>query len=168
MKKLTQKKLRKLFDYDKETGVFTRLIGVSYQHKKGTIAGGFDKSTGYIVIRIAGKLYYAHRLAWLYLYGDFPKNQIDHINHNKCDNSENNLRNTTQGENMKNASKYSNNKSGITGVIWNKREKRWKAWITVDSKQLSLGTHTEFHEAVNARKNAEVLYGFHKNHGKDL
>ena len=93
-KKLTQKKLQELFNYPMKTGAFI-WIGKRRGIKTNNIAGHLNKN-GYIHIMIDGKFYYAHRLAWLYVYGHFPKNQIDHINRNRSDNRISNLREVSQ------------------------------------------------------------------------
>jgi hypothetical protein len=97
--------------------------------------------------------------------GSIP-DEVDHINHNRTDNRWNNLRAVTSKSNSRNQSKSIKNKSGVTGVHWDNLRNRWIAQIHIDYKTVHLGTFVEFHEAVNARKNAEVLYGFHENHGK--
>ena len=66
-----------------------------------------------------------------------------------------------------NSKKKIDNTSGQTGVVWHKRDKKWQVNIRVSGKKVHLGYFIEFHEAVNARKNSEILYGFHENHGKD-
>ncbi len=164
MSSLTQAKLKKLFNYNKETGLFTRkeiLPGCIY--KINTIAGSLIH--GYVRIRIKKKHYSAHRLAFLYIKGYYPE-EVDHINQQKADNRWSNLREVSHGDNMKNKKQYKNNTSGVVGVSWAKHCNKWRAIITVEKKQISLGLFVEFHEAVNARKNAEVLYNFHENHGK--
>ena len=160
---VTQEELKKLFHYSEDSGVFTRIKITANCVKIGDIAGT-RSSTGYIKIRFGKKHYLAHRLAWLYVYGELPE-FIDHINHVRYDNRIENLRPATIKINGKNRSMNKNNKSGATGVRWHKGRNRWISQIKVDSRQVHLGSFTEYHEAVNARKNAEVLYGFHKNHG---
>jgi len=162
---ITQKKLKKLLKYKKKKGIFI-WKSRNGSKAKNSLAGSID-TNGYISIGILNEQYRAHRLAWLYVYGEFPKNHLDHINHDKLDNRISNLREVTNKTNHKNRTKNSNNTSGITGVSWNKLNKKWFAQIIIDKKNIYLGSFIEFHEAVNARKNAEVLYGFHKNHGKD-
>ena len=112
---LTQEQLKELFHYSPETGIFTRLKTTTGKNKAGTIPGG-DKSTGYIRIAINGKYYQAHRLAWLYMTGDFPKNCIDHINMIKTDNSWGNLRGATRSENNKNRNAQSNNRLQLKNI----------------------------------------------------
>lgn len=163
MNKLTQKRLKELLKYDKKSGIFTRKTGRGGK-KANDIAGSLHK-TGYIIINVDEKSYQAHRLAWLYVYGEMPKEQIDHINHIKTDNAIKNLRMATQKENSKNMSKSKKNTSGVTGVHWHNVAKRWCARINVDGKKIHLGLFAQFSDAVNARKNAEILHGYHENHG---
>ena len=76
---LTQDRLKELFNYDSATGVFTRIKTTSSRAMKGFIAGSVS-SHGYLRIRIDGRVYFAHRLAWLYEFGEFPLGIMDHIN----------------------------------------------------------------------------------------
>ena len=89
---------------------------------------------------------------------DNDKNDIDHINHDTYDNRKNNLRIVRHMDNLKNRKIPSNNTSGIIGVSFNKREKKWEAYITVDKKHMKLGQYKSFDDAANARKNAEIKY----------
>ncbi len=162
---ITQTRLHELLAYNFHTGIFTWNVSREC-NKKGNIAG--TPKHGYVQIKLDKKIYSAHRLAWLYVYGKFPENQIDHINHNRSDNSMGNLRHVDNQGNQRNKKIQSNNSSGVHGVHWKTQYSKWCAKIYVDRKAIHLGYFVEFHEAVNARKNAEVLYGFHKNHGKDL
>ena len=161
---LTQTELRKLLTYCSDTGMFVWNVDANSEVLNGDTAGTFDKD-GYTIIRINNKSYKAHRLVWLYEYGTFPKNHIDHINHNPSDNRLDNLREANIADNMKNKKKYRNNKSGINGVGWNASVQKWVAYITVQKKRIHLGSFAIFEDAVNARKESEILHGFHKNHG---
>jgi len=107
---------------------------------------------------------YAHRFAFLFMGEDMPK-QVDHIDHDRSNNKWSNLASADSLSNGKNMSKSKANTSGVTGVTWDKAKNRWLAQIYVDGKYSSLGIFVQFADAVNARKNAEVLYGFHENHG---
>ena len=156
---MTQNRLKKLLHYDIDTGVFTRLTDASCKTKIGDIAGGVDAG-GYLHIRVDGKRMKAHRLAFLYMIGYIPT-EVDHINHNKLDNSWFNLREATRAEQNQNHTKRKDNKSGVTGVCWSNREHKWKAKIG----KVFLGTFIKFSDAVDARKLAEVAYGYHENHG---
>ncbi len=91
---LTQSTLKSLLHYDPETGEFRWLTSSSNRAPMGTIPSNLS-SDGYLRIRVAGKQYRAHRLAWLYVYGKFPSEHIDHINHDILDNRIENLRDSS-------------------------------------------------------------------------
>ena len=155
--------VKKYLHYNPETGVFIRRIKTANCISVGDIAGGLEH--GYIVIQLCGIKYKAHRLAWFYVHGVWPKDQIDHINHIRDDNRLSNLREATNKSNGKNQSMYPNNTSGITGVA-RFRKNRWQAYITNNGKLFPLGKYKDKFDAVCARKSAENKYGFHENHGK--
>ena len=161
---ITQSELKELLHYDPETGIFIRLISFTNKVKAGGVAG-WNSSHGYIKISVKSQTYYAHRLAWLYIHGVWPK-QIDHINHNPSDNRLVNLRETTQQENAKNASMKNTNKSGVTGIHLHEPSNKWRAYITVDGKAIHLGCFSIKNDAIKTRKEAEIKYGFHANHGR--
>lgn len=121
-------------------------------------------SAGYIQIRIFGKKYLAHRVIWAFHYGKWPEGQIDHINGDRADNRIKNLRVVSSEVNGKNKSLRSDSKSGCLGVRYAKN--RWRAAITIKGKNIHLGTFIDRQDAVTARKDAEKVYGFHKNHGR--
>ena len=146
-----------MLSYDALNGLFT-------WKKNNKIAGSVDKK-GYIIIQVDGKNYRAHRLALAFVNNMFPEKEVDHINQIVSDNKLSNLREVDAQTNSRNSTLYSSNKSGCVGVYFNKKTSRWVANIMVDYKQIGLGAFVEFHEAVNARKNAEEFYGFHNNHG---
>jgi len=162
---LTQPYLKKILDYAPDTGVFVWKIAKSKNIRVGAVAGCIN-SLGYRVIKIDRRTYLAHRLAWLYVYGEFPDNQIDHINQAKDDNRILNLRDVTVSENGKNAKMSKNNTSGINGVCWYKRRKKWRVRINVNGKLKHLGYYEDLKLAALVRKEAEIKYGYHKNHGK--
>ena len=152
---ITQEELQAVLDYDEDTGIFT---------KNGRKVGGSDKD-GYITIGIKYKVYKAHRLAWLYFNGSFPLNNIDHINHIRSDNRIINLREVSNTENHHNRGKHKLNTSGHVGVTWDKWHNKWKAQIHFNGKHIHLGYFSSKEEAIKARKEAEVKYNFHPNHG---
>lgn len=165
---LTQAYLKELFDYNLDTGVFTRKIYRSSRAKKGDIAGHvFQNSSGksYMRINIDRKLYQVHRLAWLYVCGEFPPDEIDHEDGNGLNNKWSNLRAVDGFENHKNMRLSSRNKSGCVGVSWRELYKNWRARIMVDRKEIHLGSFPDKTDAIIARKMAEYKYGFHPNHG---
>ena len=148
---ITQSELKEILHYDENTGVFTWLIKPCKNLKIGAIAGT-HRPDGYIQIRIKGKLYLAHRLAWLYVFGEFPKNEVDHFNHIKNDNSINNLRDVSGGVNSQNQVKAqkSNKTTGLSGSSFDKRDGVYRASITVNKKYMHIGyfkTAIEAHEA---------------------
>ena len=122
---------------------------------------------GYRRIQILGKRYKSHRLAWAMHYGNWPADQIDHINGVRSDNRIKNLRDVPQIENSRNMKRPSNNMSGVTGVGWDKINFRWVATISVKEKNIFLCRSKDFAVAVAARKAAEKKYNFHPNHGRD-
>jgi hypothetical protein len=149
---LTQAELHSILHYDYLTGLFTRFKG----HK---ICGYMEKK-GYIAICVKTKTYKAHRLAWLYVYGEMPKNQIDHINGIKDDNRIDNLREATASENMFNRLKFKNSKSPIKGISFHIGQQKWTAKIQLNKKRLWLGSYNTFEEAAVAYKNAAIeLHG---------
>jgi len=148
---LTQARLKELFSYDKETGLFVRYKKLG---PKRDIAGHIA-TKGHRQIMVDGKLYMAHRLAWLYVYGEHPKLLLDHINRNPDDNRICNLRLATSSENQQNTKLRATNKSGAKGISYCSYSKAWKARITKQGKTFELGRFKDFDLAVEARKKAE-------------
>ncbi len=137
---LTQEELRKYLSYDESTGLFIRLVA-SQGVKVGDVAGAIV-GRGYIRIQLNFERYYAHRLAWFYMYGEFPVGEVDHIDGDRKNNRISNLRVCLKNENLRNAKIRIDNKSGFRGVSWNKRKGRWSAQAAVDKKQYYLGYFT--------------------------
>ena len=163
---ITQKQLKQSLSYDPLTGVFIRLISNSNRSQAGAVCGTVltnQDGKSYIRIGLNGKYHYGHRLAWLYVKGLFPKDQIDHEDGDGLNNKFSNLRNVTNSENGKNARLPTHNTSGSIGV--NKMKGKWRAEIKVNQKHIHLGLFLLKRDAISARKNAEIKYGFHKNHG---
>lgn len=172
--------LRKLLNYNPCTGKFvwlerpveyfkTQAMQETWNNQNaGRVAGTFYKTTGYVIITILYQRYLAHRLAWLYVKGEWPISQIDHENHDRKDNRFVNLKESTQQENTKNSSLCKDNKSGCSGVMWVKKHKVWQVTISDNKKRIYLGRTKDYFEAVCLRKAAEVKYGYHKNHGSRI
>ena len=154
---LTAEYLRSILHYDPATGIFTWKVGSANQVKAGNIAGS-PTGLGYLRIRVQSRPHQAHRLAWLYVYGTWPEDQLDHINRNRSDNRIANLREVTNKQNQQNASKRSNNTSGHPGVFWYKKNSKWQAYITHNQKKVHLGCFTDLEAAIAARKAAEKIY----------
>lgn len=147
---LTQEKLQELLHYCPDTGIFMR------KHRKQK--AGTLETTGYIRIKVGDKLYRAHRLAWLYVHGRFPVDQIDHINQIKDDNRISNLREATNAQNQRNISNYPRNTSGVIGVNWHKKTKKWYARLGIDNKRISVGYFDSIEDASIAMDEARDTY----------
>lgn len=146
MKALTQAQLREFLHYDPITGVFTWIIAPNKRSARGSVAGSVHKLTGYCAIQLCGKRYQAHRLAWFYVTGKWPKTFLDHKDNNRSNNSFSNLREATSQQNCWNR-QYSG-KSGLKGVYFDKD--KWRAQITKDGALIHLGRFDdplEAHEA---------------------
>ena len=154
---LTAEYLRSILHYDPATGIFTRKVRTSRNVKVGDIVGS-QNGDGYLQISVRSRRHKAHRLAWLYVYGAWPTDQIDHINRIRTDNRISNLREVTNKQNMQNASKRSDNTSGHPGVSWYKQKSKWQAKIKHNQKLIHLGSFTTIEEALSARKAAEKTY----------
>lgn len=150
---LTQAKLHELFFYDPETGIFTRKKRAGHM-PAGSMAGCIDE--GYIRISIDKKMFRAHRLAWLYVYGHFPSGVIDHIDGNTSNNQIRNLRdvnNSVNAQNLKRAMK-TNNSTGMLGVS-KRKNGTFLAQIFANGKTKYLGVFKSPHEAHQAYLNAK-------------
>ena len=162
---ITTDELKKILRYEPETGLFYRISAPLRQRRLiGTIAGT-KHSTGYIAIHVNGTIFYAHRLAWLYMTGDWPKKYIDHINRDRADNRFENLREADTAQNNINSDPSRANVSGYTGVCWIIRRERWLAQIKVNGKQICLGYHHTKEDAIAARKAGERKYFGEFGHG---
>jgi hypothetical protein len=149
--KLTQERLKEVLDYNPETGIFHRLA------QRGKRTGYVDR-LGYIKIGVDGSSYLAHRLAWLYVYGYFPENFIDHIDRNSSNNRITNLREVSHQCNMRNCKRQSSSSSDIKGVMF--RKGLWFASIRVEGKNLHLVSSTSKYLAAKMRYEAELKYGY--------
>lgn len=163
MIELTQKELKRRFHYDPDTGAFTRLVTVCPRGKAGDTVGTLNY--GYLFTKINYRRYRLHRLAFLYMNGAFPPDQTDHINHIRTDNRWGNLRHATNQDNGKNQKMHSTNTSGHVGIHWFKPTKKWQSRIYVNKKHIHLGYFIDINDAIAIRKEAEIKYNFHLNHG---
>lgn len=176
--------LRQLLVYDQQVGSFiwkkrdASLFTNSGQHTAehncrvwnakyaGSPAGAIDRSVGYLRISVFHRKLWAHRVAWMMVYGEAPNGQIDHINGDKLDNRISNLRVVTMTENRRNQRRPRNNRSGYVGVAWNPKNRNWNARIGVGGRTLHLGSFECIDDAIAARKAGEARVGFHQNHGR--
>jgi hypothetical protein len=153
---ITQSELKSQLHYNQETGIFTWI-----KSKRSDVVGKQAGSylNGYLKVKINQSPYYLHRLAWLYTYGKWPKNEIDHINGIKADNRIKNLRDVSASMNQENHRKPQvNNKSGYLGVSWRTKFKKWRAVIRVNKKHKEIGMYDTPEEAYKAYLKAKREY----------
>lgn len=154
MAPLTSERLRELLHYDPETGVFTWLRIEGKSSCKVGDAAGSRRSDRYIRIGIGRKRYLAHRLAWLYITGLWPKGIVDHWDTNPSNNRWLNLRDTTPNVNQQNQRKaHSNNKLGILGVRI--VDDAFQAQIRAGGRTHTLGTFVTPEQAYEAYLDAK-------------
>jgi hypothetical protein len=154
---LTAERVRELLDYDPKTGQFTWKKSPGYKRLIGK-AAGCTSPTGYVQVGLYNKLYYAHRLAWLWMTGDWPKRKLDHRNGNGLDNSFGNLREATHAQNMQNSRLRKDNTTGYRGVC--RRGEKFQARIRTNGRSKCLGTFATVEEAARVREEAvKQVYG---------
>ena len=160
---ITQEYLKSILDYNCDTGIFTWKVNKSKRSKAGSIAGWHDN--GYTRIEIDGKAYKAHRLAWLYVYGELPEVLIDHVNSNRSDNRLCNLRQATYQENSENYKTPKTNTSGVKNVSWYKQLNKWVVSMSIKGKKKTIGyfDDLEFAElvAIEARDKYRMEFANH-------
>ncbi len=135
---LTLEQVREFLEYDPVSGLFKWRKRTSNRISVGDVAG-VKAGNGYIYIALHDRRLLAHRVAWFYVTGKWPEEQLDHINRDRADNRLVNLRPASQSQNSCNGVLRSTNKSGYRGVSWEKRKKKWQARIVKDRKQYLLG-----------------------------
>jgi hypothetical protein len=156
-KPLTRERLAELLAYDPETGEFSRVGAARPQSahyvnkpvgyiKPGSLNGG----GGYRMMSLDGKTYRAHRLAWLYMTGEWPDEDIDHINGERADNRWSNLRAASRWQNIHNMGMRDRNTSGLKGASYDHRRKNWRSQITVNGKHHFLGRFDTAQQAADA------------------
>lgn len=181
MAELTYAQVESVLKYEPETGkFFWKERGPEhYQHttKPAALAKTFNATfsgkeafttageNGYKCGSIYNYPYRAHRVAWLLTYGEWPKAGIDHINGNPSDNRISNLRAADQALNCRNQAMNRRNTSGVTGVSFDRKMKKWIAQITVNMKTIHLGCFDDFALASAARLAAQREHGFSDRHG---
>lgn len=153
---LTQDYLKSILNFDSSSGIFYWKVKRPNVNI-GDIANNIGKN-GYVRISINNKRYYAHRLAWLYIYGKFPTKHIDHINRIKTDNRIFNLREVTQLENVQNASIRKNKNAQFRGIAFYKKTNKYRARIRHNGKEIYLGYFLTEEEAYKAYQQAAFAY----------
>lgn len=168
---ITAYNIKTFVDYNPETGKFIWKPRAIRQQKyfSRTDAGWNTRFAGkevadrvhrhgHLQIQLFCKNYMAHILAWMHYYGENPTSHIDHVDGNPANNRICNLRLATQSQNMMNARLRKNNTSGVKGVCWRKKEKKWGAYMSVNKKVTQFGCFEHFEEALVVRKAMEQVY----------
>ena len=151
---LTAERLRQLMTYQPETGELHWIVRPSYCMREGDRVGG-KNSTGYVTAKIDGKSYQVHRLVWLYVHGQWPKAEIDHINGEKSDNRIDNLRDVSRSQNMLNQHRpRKDNRVGAHGVHRRTANGLYRALIQKNGKRYYLGQFANVEDARRARAEA--------------
>lgn len=162
--------LHKRLRYEPETGkLFWRdCEEMSKQWRKrhdGKEAFISHNGCGYLRGQLNGKYFFAHRVIFALNHGQWPADQIDHINGIRTDNRISNLRVVNNSENARNQSMKKSNTSGVCGVCWDKSKKKWQARIVVDGRFKHLGYFTTIETAAASREEASRQHGFTDRHG---
>lgn len=145
--------LRRLLSYDPQSGEFHRTT--RNQAVKIGMKAGCRNVLGYWQIRVSGPIYLAHRLAWLYVHGEWPIDQIDHIDGDRCNNRIANLRQCSNLENGQNKKSYKGSTSAYVGVCWDKTAMKWRASIRSNGVQRYLGIFDKEEDAALAYSEAK-------------
>lgn len=153
---MNQEKLREMMDYDSDTGVLRWRMNRGSRAKAGQEAG-WAAHSGYRQIRISGKTYYAHRLAWLWVHGESPL-LIDHIDRNPSNNRLSNLRSADWNVNAQNMLASKRSKSGIRGVFWNKQFGKWKTVLFAGGRNRMVKHFDTQEEAAAAYAEAAAIF----------
>jgi len=153
---LTARRLRQVLDYNPRTGIFRwRIDKMGPGAKKGKIAGATRRPRGNRAIKIDGEQYLSARLAFLWMLGRFPKDQVDHRNRIPGDDRWSNLREATNAQNSANKPKRTD---GLKGVYWHKASRKYRAVICVNSKHVHLGLFDREQDAHAAYRVAARKY----------
>lgn len=156
--------------YEPQTGTFLWIVDKGPKRagdEAGTTMTTYGKTTDYRTIRINSRGYYAHRLAWVMSGNTIPEGyEIDHIDGDGLNNRLDNLRCVLPTINQRNRRLNRNNKSGTSGVNWNRHRNCWSCFIKLDGRQKNLGNFTLKEDAIKARMAAQMSNQFHENHGR--
>ena len=150
--------LKDVYAYNPETGIFTWKINKT--RARAGASTGCPNRGGYLRTVYEGVTYSVARLAWFLYYNEWPKNDLDHINGNRIDNSLKNLRLATRQQNMANKKYHKNSSSNFKGVYWRKSIKKWVASISLNKERFYLGAFNDEIEAARAYDlKAKELFG---------
>jgi hypothetical protein len=156
---ITAERLREVLSYDSATGIFRWKIKPRPQSEVGDIAGT-RHNQGYWHIRVLGQHYLAHRLAWLYMTGEWPEALVDHRDRNRSNNAWLNLRAATKSQNAANSAAHADSISGIKGVRWHEGHRKWDVTVCVNGVRTCHGRFDDLDEAKAAyAAAAELAFG---------
>lgn len=148
-------RVRKLISYDPSTGLLLWIVG----KRRGKVAG-YSKNGDYVRVKLDGRCYVAHRLAWALYYDVNPTDQIDHRDNDCANNRIENLREATNSENCRNTRIKKTNTSGFKGVSYVRSDGKWVACIRRDGRQVVLGKFETPEDAARVYRNAAAeLFG---------
>lgn len=153
MIKIERDLLLRELSYDSVTGLFTGLRQRSPSALAGRQAGSPTKK-GYIAITVRGKKFLAHRLAWFFVFREWPEHQIDHVNGVKSDNRIVNLREASASDNQCNRPAQRNNQAGVKGLYFETRRGKWRVRVSRERKEHHVGYFATKEEAYEAWKQA--------------
>lgn len=163
---ITPDYIREILDYNPDTGIFTwktrrirpgRSNDANWNSRfAGQPVALRQHRHGHYQIVIHCRNYMYHRVAWMHYYGVDPGSHLDHVNGDPTDNRIANLRLATPSQNMMNQKRRTDNTSGVKGVSWSKKERKWYAYITVGKKMKGIGRFHNFDQAVDARRAAQA------------
>ena len=162
------KEILESLTFDAQAGEFRWARNVSRKARRGSLAGSV-KPSGYCAIRIMGRAFYAHRLAWLFVHGEWPSGHIDHVNGIRSDNRISNLRAASAAENRQNIRGPASNNltSGVLGVNWHKASGKWRAAIGLNNRHVHIGCFESIEQAEAAYLSAkQSLHPFSVNAGE--
>jgi hypothetical protein len=146
---ITQSELKEVLSYDKETGLFTWIKKLGVRTIIGDVISAINNS-GYIHVQINKKKYLGHRLVWLYEFGEFPIEFIDHVDGNRANNRLSNLREASNSQNMMNRKVNTNSKLKTKGVCFHKKLNKFQVACQKNGKRIFLGTFDNLVDAKNA------------------
>ena len=155
---ITQDELKQLVHYDRDTGIFTRLVTTSSRAMAGMEIGHPEGLGGHLRATVGGRKHYLHRLAWLYEHGEMPE-MIDHIDMDVCNNRISNLRLASKSDNNCNRNAPITNTSGVKGICWDADNSAWLVQVQKSGRKVKK-RFKEFADAVQWRiQMADVLHG---------
>lgn len=160
IRKPTAEEVRKMLSYDPKTGILRWKVE-RYRKHVGDVAGCiYTSPRGYRAVNVSVNYYRcaASRIIWLLVKGVWPTNEIDHIDNDGTNNRWNNLRDVTHSQNGKNLKLKKNNKTGVAGVHWSSRRKRYVAKIWTNGKETFLGYFDNVKDAKVVREKAVLKY----------